>query len=1429
MKQTKHKILSVFLSFCMIISCMVGMSATASAAAFSGNCGAEGNNVTWRYDRISGTLTISGTGAMMDFGVEPMPWWDERENITAVSIGNGVTSIGNSAFHMCSNLASVTIPSGVTSIGEGAFYSCKALESVTIPNSVTSIGAYAFQDCTSLTSVTFERPANTGSLSVGENAFVNLDDHYQNVPSTAAIAYSGTGSYALFDGDTEITTTKTAGDLNGLSLTWEASTPAAQQWTNGNVTATLDGTKLTVAQTDGAQNGNMGTGWAAEGSADMWNDIRGTITEVEIKDGVTSIGENAFVNCSALESVTIPGSVTSIGMGAFADCSNLTSVTIPGSVTSIGYVAFYNCTSLRSVTFERPANTGSLYVGDIAFVNDNDNGNNTVPSTAAIAYSGTGTITLFDGTTEITTSNKAGDLSDKDLTWKAPTFTVTFKADGGTPEPEDQTVNSGSTATEPTGVTKTGYTLDGWYKDDTKFDFTTPITADTGLTAKWTVNKYKVTFNSDGGSEVAAQEIEYNKTATKPTDPTKTGYTFKKWQLDGADYDFTAAVTKDIELKAVWEKEATEEPSTDEPSEEESTTVLVFKKVTDESQITDANIAEGTTEAAKAWIISNLDAIKSADNGNGNDFYWKENGNLIRFFMPSDCINESYVSEMNLSLSLSKSGNTLDDIGYFFKYQIVYISGLADSSSTSGESGESGQQWTNGNVTATLVDTKLTVEKTEGKDSGDMGDDGWTAVGNTPAWEDVKEDKITGVEIKDGVTSIGDYAFYGCSALTSITIPSSVTSIGINAFKWCSNLASVTIPSSVTSIGNYAFYGCTALSSVTIPNSVTSIGDSAFSLCKKLSAVTIPGGVTSIGINAFKQCSNLASVTFTPGTADATLDIGSYAFYSTVNGAKVAYGAGDTVLYDDTTKITTDTPLTAIQNKTLTWKIPTAEPSTEPSTEPAEEEPSTDEPAAGSDKTDISKGTVTVSVSDKSVTVTVDGKTVPASEYHIIYFTYQKTEGGESLTRAGTDFPTAADTYIAAVVANTDSESYTGENRSEPFTVAGTAPASAYTLTFVDGDTTVAAYKLGQGTATASYIPAGLTRNGMTFNGWNPGVPPTMPASDLTVYAQWSLNNIPVSIPTSITPTTPATSETAADTAESVTAPADDETTDSSAGTAQSADTDNDDDDTTGETVAETVDTEIDIEDDTAVNEQLDSSVDADKDGSAVGDADLDLSVEVEKTADDGAFENITDEDANLGRAGLRDDADYLENAVLTAEDKAAVAGGETVEVYLEVEEITPPADEQQAIEQEVGQIAETADGDVQVGFYFDASLFKKVGSRRAEQIHETNALVTVSFEIPAAFINSDPNVTRKYSIARLHNSIVTILPCKFSSLLGTVSFMSDEFSTYALIYEDSATVTVDTAETNPHTSAPLVGLAVLAMSASAAAAAFTAKKRKNK
>ena len=124
---------------------------------------------------------------------------------------------------------------------------------------------------------------------------------------------------------------------------------------------------------------------------------------------------------------------------------------------------------------------------------------------------------------------------------------------------------------------------------------------------------------------------------------------------------------------------------------------------------------------------------------------------------------------------------------------------------------------------------------------------------------------LTNLIIPDGVTSIGDYSFVGCTSLISVTIGNSVTSIGEYAFYKCTSLTSVTIGDSVTSIGSHAFSGCDSLTSVTIGDSVTSIGDGAFYMCESLTSVTIPDSVTSIGERAFMNCDTLTTVSIGEG------------------------------------------------------------------------------------------------------------------------------------------------------------------------------------------------------------------------------------------------------------------------------------------------------------------------------------------------------------------------------------------------------------------------------------------------------------------------------------------------------------------------------------------------------------------------------------
>lgn len=137
---------------------------------------------------------------------------------------------------------------------------------------------------------------------------------------------------------------------------------------------------------------------------------------------------------------------------------------------------------------------------------------------------------------------------------------VTFDSAGGSVV-STQKVGYMKKATRPTDPTKEGYTFDNWYYEDIVYDFDSKVTKDITLTARWVkviTDGYTVKFDTAGGSTVASTMVEKNGTVSKPSDPTREGYKFVGWQLNGKDYNFSSSVTKDITLTAKWEKDDSE-------------------------------------------------------------------------------------------------------------------------------------------------------------------------------------------------------------------------------------------------------------------------------------------------------------------------------------------------------------------------------------------------------------------------------------------------------------------------------------------------------------------------------------------------------------------------------------------------------------------------------------------------------------------------------------------------------------------------------------------------------------------------------------------------------------------------------------------------------------------------------------------------------
>jgi len=297
--------------------------------------------------------------------------------LTFVTIGSGVKSIGNGAFSNCSSLASITIPIGVTSIGHNAFLSCNNLTYIDISSSVISIGDAAFQYCTGLTSLAI----GDGVKSIGYSAFYGCEGLTlliipNGVTSIGPVAFAecigltsieipnsvisslddafykctGLTSIKIGSGVTSIKSTSTLNPFGSCNKLQNIEVDGANPSFSSKNGVLFDKGKTTLLAYPLGRSGSytipdgvINIGIAAFGG-------NNGLTSVTIPNSVRTIGQRAFSKCNGITSVTIPDGVTSIVNGAFSSCRNLVSVTIPKSVTDINDNSFLECVNLTSVT-----------------------------------------------------------------------------------------------------------------------------------------------------------------------------------------------------------------------------------------------------------------------------------------------------------------------------------------------------------------------------------------------------------------------------------------------------------------------------------------------------------------------------------------------------------------------------------------------------------------------------------------------------------------------------------------------------------------------------------------------------------------------------------------------------------------------------------------------------------------------------------------------------------------------------------------------------------------------------------------------------------------------------------------------------------------------------------------------------------------------
>ncbi len=532
---------------------------------------------------------------------------------------------------------------------------------------------------------------------------------------------------------------------------------------------------------------------------------------------VTSIGNEAFSNCTNLTSISIPNSVISIGGSAFFGCTHLTTISIGYGVTNIGVNAFYSCNALKKVIISDLAawcgiifssnNANPLYyahhlysddeteitdliipkgvttIGKIAFLNCSSLTSVTIPN--SVVDIGESAFSGCNGLTSLTIDNSVisiGEASFQGCTGLTSLIIPNSVTSIG------KSAFSGCCALTSISI---GSRLESVGTD--------AFYGCSGLTsvhitdlASWC----NISFNK--GYDYSYGQNTYNSNPLFYAHHLcMNGKEIRNMIIpDGVTSIKDAAFIGCIGLSSITI-----------PNSVTSIGEDAFKDCSDIASVCIVDLA--------AWCGISFSNIYANPLLYAKHLYNSEETEIIDFNIPNGVTNIGDYTFCNCSsMNTIAIPNSLTGIG---------ISAFQGCS----------------NLTSIIIP------------------DGVTSISDN-AFQNCSS--MTSIIISKNLTSIGVSAFQGCGNLTSINIPNSVIRIGKSAFSGCNGLNSVIIGNGVLYIEDYAFYGCNGLTSVTIPNSVNSIGVMAFCGCSNLISIIIGNGVTRIYGQAFAGCQNLTDV-----------------------------------------------------------------------------------------------------------------------------------------------------------------------------------------------------------------------------------------------------------------------------------------------------------------------------------------------------------------------------------------------------------------------------------------------------------------------------------------------------------------------------------------------------------------------------------------
>ena len=812
--------------------------------------------------------------------------------LTSIIIPDGVTTIENTTFNSCWALNSIDIPSSVTSIGNGAFNTCKALSSIEIPSSVTSIGQSAFYGCSDLTDVTVNWTSTFPT--VESNAFdgLTLANINLHVPDGTYTTYAATAPWNAFN------IVDPYGGKCGDNLIW-AYDPST--------------TTLTISGTGDMYNYNNTTS-----KAPWYENYKDDITTVVLPDGLTRIGNYAFLSAQ-ITSFNIPSSVTSIGNSVFHSCP-MTDVYVsfpnPTAIT-LATGAFNSNKSMSNVNLHVPAGTYALYAAADGWKKFNiiDPIGGKCGANLVWSYNSSTTTLTFTG---------SGDMysyAEDKVPWKdyKPYITSIVL-------PEELTIIGGQAFQGCTSLPSIDIPSSATMIYGNAFNGCTNLETVTFAGSNLTLiggSAFKncsslTSINLPTGMTTISGWAFYGCSGLTSVTIPETLKTIANYAFDGCTGLTEVHFADNSQLTTIGQSafyNCISLTSIDIPSSVTTISTLVFSKCT---SLTSVNIPAGVTiigdqafrECTGLQSVSlpetltsigpiafvGCTSLTSITIPNGitsiEDGTFSRCSSLTEITIPSNVetigdyafngctgLTDIYVPWTDLTGLTTKPNAfgdlTLSGINLHVPYgkKAVYAAAepwssfnIIDPAIHTGTCGVSGDNltWEYNEIT-----TILTISGT-----GAMYD--YYSSNDVP-WKDYKA-AIQTVVVENGATSIGDYAFFGSTALQTVTIAdgSQLTNINRSAFAECTNLTSINIPNSVNSIGESAFYVCSSLTAVTIPEGMSIIRMYTFVGCTSLTSVTIPKSVTRIYNQAFKDCTGLQNVYFADGSQ--LTDIMMYAF-----------------------------------------------------------------------------------------------------------------------------------------------------------------------------------------------------------------------------------------------------------------------------------------------------------------------------------------------------------------------------------------------------------------------------------------------------------------------------------------------------------------------------------------------------------------------